>query len=68
VRTVEIDRVPVRLGQFVQLAGLADSGADAKRLIAAGAVAVNTAVETRRGRQLHRGDVVTVAGEDVTVG
>jgi len=48
----------IRLGQFLKLANLIDSGADAKRLLATQAVQVNGAVENRRGRQLARGDVV----------
>lgn len=57
----------IRLGQFLKLAGLIDSGAEAKPLIATGEVRVNAEVETRRGRQLHRGDVVTVGDDDVRV-
>nr|WP_050758149.1 RNA-binding S4 domain-containing protein [Xylanimonas cellulosilytica] len=51
----------IRLGQFLKLAGLADSGNEARDLIADGEVSVNGEVETRRGRQLGRGDVVAVA-------
>ena len=54
----------IRLGQFLKLAGLADSGADAKALLDDAAVTVNGEVETRRGRQLARGDVVAVLGAD----
>jgi ribosome-associated protein len=57
----------IRLGQFLKLAGLVDSGADAKPLLADGLVEVNGEVETRRGRQLHRGDVVALGGEQVQV-
>jgi ribosome-associated protein len=57
----------IRLGQFLKLAGLIDSGADAKPLVAAGGVVVNGEVETRRGRQLHRGDVVSIGPEQVRV-
>ena len=49
----------IRLGQFLKLANLIDSGADAKHLLARQIVQVNGATETRRGRQLRRGDVVT---------
>lgn len=52
----------IRLGQFLKLANLIDSGADAKPLMAQGAVQVNGEVETRRGRQLVLGDVVTLGG------
>ena len=50
----------IRLGQFLKLANLVESGAEAKPLIADGAVRVNGEVETRRGRQLVKGDVVTL--------
>jgi ribosome-associated protein len=44
------------------VAGLADSGGEAKALLASGTVTVNGEPEARRGRQLHPGDVIT-AGE-----
>ena len=43
----------IRLGQFLKLANLVDSGSDAKPLLMNGAVQVNGEVETRRGRQLR---------------
>ncbi len=57
----------IRLGQFLKLANLVESGAEAKPVIAAGVVRVNGDVETRRGRQLVQGDVVTLAGQAVRV-
>ena len=57
----------IRLGQLLKLAGIADSGTDAKELLAEGAVRVNGEPETRRGRQLRAGDVVSAAGEDLRV-
>ena len=53
----------IRLGQFLKLSGEVPSGAEAKELLAAGQVSVNGEVDVRRGRQLHRGDVVLVEGE-----
>ena len=47
----------IRLGQFLKLANLVESGGEAKPLVAEGAVTVNGEVETRRGRQLVSGDV-----------
>ena len=52
----------IRLGQFLKLANLIESGSEAKPLVADGAVQVNGEVETRRGRQLRVGDVVVVGG------
>ena len=57
----------IRLGQLLKLAGLADSGADAKELLAAGEVSVNGEPEERRGRQLRDGDVVRAGGEAIRV-
>ena len=50
----------IRLGQFLKLADLAETGAAAREMLEDGMVSVNGADETRRGRQLHRGDQVVV--------
>ena len=52
----------IRLGQFLKLANLVETGAQAKPVIADGAVLVNGEVELRRGRQLREGDVVELGG------
>jgi ribosome-associated protein len=66
--SVPIRDESIRLGQFLKLADLVDTGADAKGVLAQGLVRVNGDVETRRGRQLVAGDVVELAGRRVTVG
>jgi len=58
----------IRLGQFLKLAGLIDSGADAKAVIADGLVIVNDEIERRRGRQLHSGDTVSFDGRVARIG
>ena len=68
-----IDDVPIhedsiRLGQFLKLADLVDSGADAKAVLGQGVVTVNGEVETRRGRQLRKGDVVRLGERSARVG
>ena len=55
-------RLPITLGQFLKVAGLAATGGHAKRLIAAGEVSVNGQAELRRGRHLLAGDVVHTTG------
>lgn len=57
----------LRLGQLLKLAGLADTGSDARALLSDGAVEVNGEVEQRRGRQIADGDVVAAGGESVRV-
>jgi len=67
VREVAIRGETIRLGQLLKLAGVADSGGEAKEVLAAGAVSVNGEVDTRRGRQLAAGDVVVAAGVEIRV-
>jgi ribosome-associated protein len=66
-RDVPIREESIRLGQFLKLADLIENGADAKPLMIQGLVSVNGEVETRRGRQLRKGDVVTLADQSVRV-
>lgn len=60
---IPIAEDPIRLGQFLKLAGLAEHGAHAKALLEAGEVELNGRVETRRGAQLRSGDVISVGGQ-----
>ena len=57
----------IRLGQLLKLADLVEAGAEVKPLMVQGLVSVNGEVETRRGRQLVKGDVVTLRAESVRV-
>ena len=66
-RDVSIRDESIRLGQFLKLADLIDLGAEVKPLMMQGAVLVNGEVETRRGRQLVKGDVVTLGEATVRV-
>jgi ribosome-associated protein len=67
IRDVAIREDSIRLGQFLKLADLADSGADAKAVLAQGLVSVNGEAETRRGRQLGKGDVVMLGDRSARV-
>ena len=57
----------IRLGQLLKLAVVVDDGAMAREVIERGIVFVNGEVDTRRGRQVRPGDVVTFEGETLTV-
>ena len=63
--TVPIRDDSIRLGQLLKLAGVVDDGAGAREAVERGLVTVGGEVETRRGRQVRPGDVVTLG--DVTV-
>ncbi len=71
VRTVELrpgDEF-IRLGQLLKLVDAVPTGAQVKDVLLTGTVRVNGEPEDRRGRQVRRGDVVSVEGmEDVVVG
>lgn len=67
MRAVQIRDASIRLGQLLKLADLVEDGGEAKEVLLRGLVQVNGEVETRRGRQLMPGDVVTAAGQAVVV-
>lgn len=60
---IEIRGDMIRLGQLLKVAGIVDTGGMIKPFLEAEAVLVNGEPENRRGRQLHRGDVVETAGQ-----
>jgi ribosome-associated protein len=57
----------IKLDQFLKLAGVAETGGEAKHLILSGQISVNGAIETRRGRKLYHGDRVFFEGEEMVV-
>lgn len=52
----------IKLGQALKLAGLVESGVDAKIVIKKGLVKVNGEIDTRRGKKLVDGDIVEFDG------
>ncbi|MCD8231723.1 MAG: RNA-binding S4 domain-containing protein [Clostridiales bacterium] len=58
----------IKLGQALKLAGLVGSGVEAKALVQDGRVRVNGEVDTRRGRKLVVGDIVTLGKESFQIG
>lgn len=67
MRDVTVGSDGIRLGQFLKLAGLADTGGHARVLLELGEIMVNGSPEVRRGRQLRTGDVIAVGNEEVRV-
>ncbi|MCI8374544.1 MAG: RNA-binding S4 domain-containing protein [Lachnospiraceae bacterium] len=57
----------IKLGQALKLAGLVDSGVDAKYVIQDGKVRVNGETEYQRGKKLYPGDIFSYQGQDVKV-
>ena len=57
----------IKLGQALKAAGLVESGVEAKDVIQSGLVSVNGETETRRGKKLYSGDVVSFDGEEIKI-
>jgi ribosome-associated protein len=65
-REVPIRGTTIRLGQLLKLADVVGGG-EVKAFLAETEVLVNGEPDARRGRQLHPGDVVSLAGEEYRV-
>lgn len=57
----------IKLGQALKLAGLVESGVDAKVAIQGGLVKVNGRVETQRGKKLVENDEVSFDGNSFVI-
>ena len=57
----------IKLGQALKAAGLWDTGRNAKSKLVDGQVRVNGETDTRRGRKLYAGDIVTFNGEEIRI-
>lgn len=57
----------IKLGQALKLAGLVESGVDAKTAVQDGLVKVNGQTETRRGKKLTEGDEVCFDGNTFVI-
>ena len=55
------------LGQALKAANLVEDGDEAKFAIQDGEVKVNQETETRRGRKLYDGDVISYNGEEIRI-
>ncbi len=67
MKTVVITTEYIKLQDLLKLAGLVETGGEAKERIQAGEVQVNDEVCLQRGRKLRPGDEVRFAGERLTV-
>ncbi|WP_138160433.1 RNA-binding S4 domain-containing protein [Peptoniphilus catoniae] len=57
----------IKLGDFLKINNIAQSGGEAKVLIQSGFVKVNGDIETRRGKKLNPGDIVSVNNQEFKV-
>ena len=57
----------IKLGQALKAANLVEDGVEAKYVIQDGEVLVNGEVDTRRGRKLYDGGVISFHGEEIKI-
>lgn len=57
----------IKLGQALKAANLVESGVMAKIVIQDGLVTVNGETETKRGKKLYDGDVVSFENETIKI-
>ena len=57
----------IALCDLLKLAGLAESGGQAKALIAAGQVQRNGATETRKTAKIRAGEIITLHGNELEI-
>ena len=57
----------IKLGQLLKAVGAVESGVEAKDAIQEGNASVNSETETRRGRKLYAGDIVSFGGREIKI-
>ena len=67
MQVIKIKDEFIKLGQLIKLAGLVDNGVEAKYAIQNSLVYVNGQIDTRRGRKIVPGDIVTFKDEEIKV-
>jgi len=67
MRIVEISKEPIELYKLLKFEGMADSGGEAKSVIAEGQVLVNGKVETRKRKKIVSGDIVEFRDEKIRI-
>lgn len=67
METIKIRDEYIKLGQALKLAGLVESGVQAKIEIQDGCVKVNGEVEYQRGKKIHAGDMIEFNGQQIKV-
>lgn len=65
--TIKLRDEFIKLGQVLKAAGWVEDGVEAKLVIQDGQVKVNGETDTRRGRKLYDGDVVSFQERQIKI-
>lgn len=66
-RVVEVTSEPVELYKILKFEGMAESGGQAKAVIAAGQVVVNGVVELQKRKKILAGDKIEFNGDKIVI-
>ncbi|MFA6309135.1 MAG: S4 domain-containing protein YaaA [Clostridia bacterium] len=67
MENIKINTEYIKLDQLLKWAGEAGSGAEAKSMIEEGKITINGDLETRRGRKIRPGDVVSIKEKEFLI-
>lgn len=67
MKKITIKTEYITLGQMLKYSNAVDSGAIAKIVILDEQVKVNGEIETRRGKKLYKGDIISFGGQDYLI-
>ena len=67
METIKLKDEIIKLGQALKAANLVEDGVEAKYVIQDGLVKFNGETDTRRGRKLYDGDLVTYDGQEIKI-
>ena len=67
METIKIRDEFIKLGQALKVAGLVESGVEAKIVIQNGEVLVNGRPELQRGKKLTGGEVISYNGQEIRI-
>lgn len=67
MQVIKIKGEYIKLGQLIKLSGLVTSGIEAKYAIQNSLVSINGMIDTRRGRKIVPGDIVSFNNKELKV-
>jgi len=67
MKTIKINTPYIKLDQFLKLVKICQTGGEAKIFVLSEKISVNGETETRRGRKLKDGDVVSIRNVDYQI-
>lgn len=59
---ISIETDYIKLDQFLKLAGIAQTGGQAKIIISEGSIIVNNEVVLQRGKKIRKNDIIEIKG------